>query len=90
MTSPYPWLFFITLGFFAAFLLDADEAVPFFLVWGLAGILLAVEADKALKQRRDRGGEACPSKRGPRTNPNKVVPGRRGANRRQPMEFSGC
>ena len=90
MTSVFPWLFYVVLGFFAAFLLDADGAVPFFAVWGLVGILLAIEADKALKQRKDQGDGGRPNKRGSRTNPNKAMPARRDADRQQPMEFSRC
>lgn len=54
MTSPYPWLFFIALGILAGLLLDAEASVPFFILWGVAGVVLAVKMDNALKQRKDR------------------------------------
>lgn len=54
MTGIRPWVFFLSLGCLAAYLLDAEASVPFFLVWSVAGIVLAMEADKRLnRQGRD-------------------------------------
>ena len=59
MTSVRPWFCFVALGVLAAWLLDAETFAPFFIVWGVAGIVLAVEADNTLKRReRDRDNDA--------------------------------
>ena len=57
MTGVRPWVFFLSLGCLAAYLLDAEASAPFFIVWGAAGIVLAAEADKRLN-RQDRDNHA--------------------------------
>ena len=53
MTGIRPWIFFLSLGALAAWLLDFEASAPFFVVWSAAAIVLAIETDKRLN-RRDR------------------------------------
>jgi hypothetical protein len=54
MKSIWPWLFYIALGVAAALLLDADAFVTFFIIWSVAGICLASEADNTLMEKTKR------------------------------------
>lgn len=54
MTGVRPWVFFVSLGCLAAYLLDVETSLPFFIVWSAAGLVLALEADKRLNKRLNR------------------------------------
>ena len=58
MTGIRPWVFFLSLGCVAAYLLDAEASLPFFIVWSAAGLVFALEADKRLNRREHESHRA--------------------------------
>ena len=72
MKSIWPWLFYIALGVAAALLLDADASIPFFIIWAVAGICMAIEADNTLmeKTKKEKRSVESPRAEATRNTPN--------------------
>ena len=63
MKSIWPWVFYIALGVAAALLLDADASIPFFIIWAVAGICMAIEADNTLMEKTKKEKRSVESPR---------------------------
>jgi hypothetical protein len=95
MKSIWPWLFYIALGVAAALLLDADASIPFFIIWALAGLCMAIEADNALMEKtkqectktEGRSHSKHPERRRLSTDPRAAGMARHYPNRQKPLDF---
>lgn len=95
MKSIWPWVFYIALGVAAALLLDADAFVTFFIIWAVAGICLAIEADNTLMEKtkkecaksESRSHANHPERRRSRVGPRAVGLARPSPNRQKPLEL---
>ncbi len=95
MKSIWPWVFYIALGVAAALLLDADASIPFFIIWAVAGICMAIEADNTLMEKtkkecrksESRSHAKHPERRRSRVGPRAAGLARPYPDRQKPLEL---